>query len=225
MKKFILYIIVTFCSVHSFGQFYSIFPESQININIKEGEEQTREFYIDNINDSEIWLGWEIVSNSIPSSWGYSLCDNRICYNTVPPSAYMEPIAVESFGFMKLAVWNTSEGVGEISIRIFNEDYAQIDTISFRITHAKPIDAQTLNDTRIFPNPVGADRVIHFENTNGQIKKVEIYNTFGQRILTHKSSLVKINTISLSNFESGIYFFQFLGDNNSKLFTRKVVVK
>lgn len=225
MKTLLLYIIIPFYSVLSFGQHFSISPDSQISINIKEGEEQTREFYIDNISNAEIWLGWEIISNSIPSSWGYSLCDNRICYNTVPPSAYMEPITVESFGFMKLAVWNTSEGVGEIRIRIFNEEHSQIDTISFKITHVKPIDIQALNDTRVFPNPVGYDKNIHFENANGLIKKVEIYNAFGQHILTHKSSLVKFNTISLSNFESGIYFFQFLGENNSKLFTRKVVVK
>ncbi len=225
MRIFILYIFFSICTPFTFGQLFDISPNAQIEISISKGEEQTREFYIDNISDEEIWLGWEIISNTVPSSWGYSLCDNRICYNTVPSSAYMEPIVPESFGFMKLAVWNTSEGVGEIQIRIFDEAYTQLDTISFRVNHAKPIETISVNDTRVFPNPVGAERIVHFENSTNQIKKVQVYNAFGQHILTHKTSLVKINSISLLNSDSGIYLFQFIDERDEILFTRKIVLK
>jgi len=225
MRILILYILFSVCGSYTFGQLFHISPDYQIDISINKGEEQTREFYIDNISNKEIWLGWEIISNTLPSSWGYSLCDNRICYNTVPSYAFMEPIAFESFGFMKLAVWNTSEGVGEIMIRIFDDNYEQIDTILFRVNHVKPIESISVNDTRIFPNPVGADRMVYFENTNNQIKKVEVYNSFGQNILTHKTSLVKINSISLSNSNSGIYFFKFTDEKGEILFTRKIVLK
>ncbi len=206
-----------------FGQLFTINPESGvIYMQVKKGEEVTREFYFDNISDSSIWLKWEITKNTLPENWGYSLCDNRICYNTVPSSAYMEPIAIGDFGFMKLAVWNTTEGSGEIELRISDKQSKQESYILFIVEHKPEIPPQ--KTLTIYPNPVGNERLVSLSYDLDRFEYAEIINFIGTSVKEIELQQSDQLSIDLNGLPQGVYFIRFTSKDNMHRKTIRIVL-
>lgn len=207
------------------AQSFVIEPEEEMQFQIPQGAEVAREFYITNIHHEAIWLGWEIVSNTIPSSWDYSLCDNRICYNTVPASAYMEPIDSASFGFMRLTLWNTTSGSGELVVRIFNEHSSESKLITYRVEHANPAEKISGKLPGIYPNPAESGKSVSVENPGSNARKLELFDSFGQRVFVTDIQVTAKSKFTLPWLSSGLYFAQFLDDKGQKIVTQKVIVR
>lgn len=76
-----------------------------------------------------------------------------------------------------------------------------------------------LQDISIFPNPV--DNILNIENnTEKTIKKVNLYNAFGNLVLSKEKFFIQLD---LSSLVSGLYFLSVQSENESKVF--KVVKK
>ena len=222
MRSLFIAVFLLFGS-NLFGQLFTVNPESGvISMQVKKGEEVTREFYFDNISDSSIWLKWEITKNTFPEDWGYSLCDNRICYNTVPSSAYMEPIAIGDFGFMKLAVWNTTEGSGEIELRISDEQSKQESYVLFIVEHKSETPPQKM--LTLYPNPVGNERVVYLSYGWGSFDHAEVINFVGtpvKKLELHQSDQLSID---LNGLPKGVYFIRFTSKDNTHRKTIRIVL-
>jgi hypothetical protein len=225
MTRLILNTILFFMCFHVMGQQFVIEPAIPLEITVMNSEEQTKEFYIQNTSHSEVELGWEVLQNTFPSDWDFSLCDNRICYNTVPSQAIMEPIEEQSFGFLKLAVWNTSKGIGELSIRVFTVNQDESDTLKFIVRHIDKPKTISLAEIRVYPNPVEQNQTVFFDNPKNQIKQIRVFNSFGQQIELLIPTIGEVGEVHLNKQQSGIYFLQFLGVNENILFTRRISVK
>lgn len=74
----------------------------------------------------------------------------------------------------------------------------------------------------IFPNPVTNE--LRIENAELKIKKVEFYNVFGEKNLSHqlKANSQKQITVDVSYFDRGIYFVRITDDKNYFV-TRKII--
>jgi hypothetical protein len=221
----ILFLMLLTSSIGSWSQTFLIEPEDEMLLQVQPGTEVAREFFITNTHSEAIWLGWEIVSNTIPGNWNYSLCDNRICYNTVPASAYMEPIDSGSFGFLRLTVWNTSPGTGELAVRIFDEHTGDAQTVTFRVEHLSLPDKANSKPPSLYPNPVESGKLIWVENLNLLARKLELYDAFGQRVHATELAGTPKSKIALPPLPSGLYFAQFLDDKGQKIVTQKVIVR
>jgi hypothetical protein len=227
MRTLALYFILLIFGFFRTGwsQTFVIEPDEELQLNVQPGTELAREFFITNTHHEAIWLGWDIVSNTLPGSWNYSLCDNRICYNTVPTSAYMDPIDSGSFGFLRLTILNTSPGAGELVVRIFNEYTADAQTITYRAEHLSLSDKANSKPPSIYPNPVESGKSVSIENPNLFARKLELYDAFGQHVYSVELSGTPKSKIALPPQPSGLYFAQFLDDKGQKMVTQKVIVR
>lgn len=223
---FLITAVLTFMvNQRSIAQFFNTSPDGIVSITIQDNQEVSREFFFDNVTDTSLWLGWEIIDNSIPKDWGYSLCDNRICYNTVPSSAYMEPIIPEDFSFLRLALWNTSAGEGRLKIRVFDSNQLQHDTIEFRLSHPNANSNLSNSSTILYPNPVLNNSEVTIEFGSSKFSQLIIRDFLGKevkRLSIHIGE--KKKTLTVDELVQGIYFIQFLDKNNNTILTKRLVI-
>jgi hypothetical protein len=79
-----------------------------------------------------------------------------------------------------------------------------------------PAVNELFNSVAIFPNPSSGTVTI----TAKDFAKVEVYNTVGQLIETRT-----INTVDVSSYNTGIYFFKVYDSNNNSVTKRVMVTK
>jgi len=70
------------------------------------------------------------------------------------------------------------------------------------------INETNYNSIRFYPNPVSD--IIYIENL-GNIKKIEVYNIVGQRMLTFNDIKTGKNTLNTYSLKAGVYFIKFYG--------------
>lgn len=111
--------------------------------------------------------------------------------------------------------WNSSVGVscqGSFCYNTTNSitvsDICSSLTQTFNFSTATKINEfQNLNYFKIYPNPVKDKLQIEFTNFETQNIKINIINTFGQKLLTYEIS-PNNNQINLTELNNGIYFLQ-----------------
>ncbi|NVK52804.1 MAG: T9SS type A sorting domain-containing protein, partial [Flavobacteriaceae bacterium] len=79
------------------------------------------------------------------------------------------------------------------------------------------VEEYTDDTILLYPNPTNGE--INITNIVDQIKRIEIYNTIGKKLLTTKST--KIN---ISSFPKGIYYLKIVS-LNKKFTNKKVILK
>ncbi|MEM6718976.1 MAG: T9SS type A sorting domain-containing protein [Bacteroidota bacterium] len=82
---------------------------------------------------------------------------------------------------------------------------------SFDFSTLSVAESNELAELSIYPNPV--KDVIHITNTDTKLLKAEIYNINGQLVLSKEYS---VNTINISNLQSGIYMLKLYSENAQK---------
>ncbi len=80
-------------------------------------------------------------------------------------------------------------------------------------------EPQELQGFKMYPNPAYGDEIYITTATNG-IKKITVYDVFGEIVLT---DIITTNTLNISRLVPGVYVLQVTEQN--KTMTRKLVVK
>jgi hypothetical protein len=85
-------------------------------------------------------------------------------------------------------------------------------------------EGETVNKpVKLYPNPVTDQSILDFSNTHQEFTMVEIYNGLGKKI--REITLNGTNTvqISISGYESGIYFYKLIG-KNQEVYSDKFII-
>lgn len=77
------------------------------------------------------------------------------------------------------------------------------------------------NEIRVYPNPASSQVNFVFENSN-MASAIQVYNMTGQMMKTIEVS--SMTTLSLSNFDSGMYFYHIVGKDGAVIKTDKFQV-
>tara|TARA_B110000285_G_scaffold232237_1_gene302832 strand:- start:2863 stop:3546 length:684 start_codon:yes stop_codon:yes gene_type:complete len=174
-----------------------------------------------------IQYDWELVSNTFPANWSYSLCDYGGCAVGVPPSGSMTPISLAEaetgvIGWFKMNL-TVGEflGSGKVEIYVYDaSDYNRGDVVSWDISwngnflSVNKLDASTPS---FFPNPANDNLNV---KVDGPFTGV-IYNSLGETAIGFDGN--SSSTINTSSLKSGIYFVSI--NSSIGLSKHKLIIK
>lgn len=209
MKK--LYFITLLLVTHvSFSQSFS-YPIGQHIVALVEAENyESYQIDINTPSPEPIQYKYELISNTFPAAWSYSLCDYGNCFVGVPANGTMSAITQSEaendvIGWFKLNLTvgdNYGEGVVKLYVYDSN-DYNRGDTVSWNISWyatSASIAANKLNETILFPNPATESFAISID---GEYHGT-IVNSLGEEV--RKISGSTLTQQPIADLESGIYF-------------------
>lgn len=231
MKKAILLIAVLTISCTVFSQNLVFSPSQHVVEDVQAENFSFHEMEMTTPNPEAIQFKWQLISNSFPAEWSYSLCDQGGCYVGVPPSGTMDAITQEEAengkkGFFKInltAGYNYGRGVVKIYVYDSN-DVTRGDTLSFDINWAQ--EASALNeknqkmDINIYPNP--ASNFINLSNLNNDIEKIALFNILGESVYSQNVSAEE-KLVNVSHLNRGSYFLTFYVKDGTTI-TEKILL-
>jgi hypothetical protein len=231
MKKALLLVTVLTISCAAFSQNFVYSPTQHVVEDVQAENFSLHEMQMTTPTPAAIQFNWELISNSFPAEWSYSLCDQGGCYVGIPPSGTMTAITQEEAengkeGFFKInltAGYNYGRGVVKLYV-YDNNDYTRGDTVSFDIDWSQ--GASALNETsqkmdiNIYPNP--ASSLINLSNLNNDIEKIALFNILGESVYSENVS-AKEKSVDVGNLNRGSYFLTIYVKDGTVI-TEKIVL-
>lgn len=223
--------LITFSTVTMFASAQQNFsyPIGQHLEEIVESENyESYQIDVSTLTPAAIRYDWELVSNTFPSEWSYSLCDYGGCAVGIPASGSMTPISLTESqngtkGWFKLNLTvGQVFGQGKVEIYVHDSnDSNQGDTVSWTVTwngsSASISENQFTPEINIFQN---LDlKEIHVSNLT-DVNQISFYSLSGKMVsaLYPTSENMVINS---STFEEGIYIIQ-IKNVDGGILTKKV---
>lgn len=221
--------ILSFLSIPlvSFSQDFS-YPIGQHIV--AEVQEENFESYGIDINTPSaepIQYKYELISNTFPSTWSYSLCDYGNCYVGVPANGTMSAISQSEsennvIGWFKLNL-TVGQNYGQGTVKLYlydSNDYNRGDTVSWNISWPEPstsIQENKLNAIALSPNPANEYFSLLVE---GEYRGT-IINSIGEEVKLISGT--KLTQHSISDLKTGVYFVTI--STQFGVITKRLIVK
>ncbi len=226
MKKLYIFVAILTVSLATQAQDFS-YPLGQHLVETVT-DENFEGFRID-INTpapEAITYDWELVSNSFPAAWSYSLCDYGGCAVGIPSSGSMTPITLSDaqngvIGWFKIQLTTgPNSGNGEVKIYVHDaSDYNRGDTVSWNITYdasTASLTVHTNDQFNMYPNPANDQVTID----GFAAHKGEMYNSLGQKVSLENSNQ---DVLDVSSLPSGVYLVQLSTEKGIR--TKRLIIR
>lgn len=210
----------------SFAQRYSIVPNDTIRITGLMEDLQTLSIQQVNISTDTIILKWKKISESVPSKWEASICDNSFCNTSLVDSGTMTPVFPNEYGLLLLHITPHVEfGTSIVRYEVWdNAKPSKRDTLTYILTAVETlgiVEAENTNSFSISPNPANGNFSVNKGNQCG--------SAFSIADITGKIFLIGVfeeNTISISteNYPNGVYIISIF-DKKNRQSTKKFIVQ
>lgn len=174
-----------------------------------------------------IQYDWELVSNTFPAAWSYSLCDYGGCEVGIPATGSMTSITLTDaqsgiIGWFKIILTvGQNSGTGKAEIYVYDSnDYNRGDTVSWEYTWnaaTASLEIITEDGISISPNPASDQLTISVQGVNSGA----IYNGLGQNVLSIEFEDYK--SIDISELKAGMYIVVLETENGS--ISERIIIK
>ncbi len=193
------------------GQNFGILPSQQVDCEISATEVNEFNIVFSTGTPEAITYSWELLENSIPLDWDYSLCDYTSCHIGIPESAIMTRISLDEAtngtqGFLKMNVLIAPSN-GSYVARFYVYDSADRnrgDTVAFNFTNGTVAVSDLVKNTEVnlYPNPTLGYLIVETENRNSEITVVDLTG----RVMMQKNLVgIEGHRLDLSDMRSGVY--------------------
>ncbi len=225
MKKSYIFILSIILTASSYAQNYTISPSDSLGAVILIGDYENLQINLEHDNTvlDSIELQWEMISNTTPAGWDFSVCDYTNCYSGNITTGTMVKFGENQKGFIKVNVVATDGGTSISKFKVWKTSTPNvIDTLTFVFNATLGVeDIELGKNIVLYPNPSnGSD--LHLKNVLSN-SSLTISNSLGQ-IIVSESSIN--NSFSLVNTQlpKGVYFIS-LSRSDAAYMTRKLIVK
>jgi len=179
-----------------------------------------------------ITFNWTLISNTIPASWDYALCDYTNCHIGIPQSGVMSAISLNqaqnfgTVGFLKVNVTaNLNYGNGKVVFYVYDSNNINRgDTISLTINYPNTVGInENMNQSLVsfYPNP--AKNNVQFNNDSDENINFSIYNSLGKLILNQIVLSNQSSSEDVSELNSGVYFVSFIDKKGMKQIHKLII--
>ncbi len=183
-------------------------------------------------SNDPITIVWERTVENYPSNFGGTqICDKNQCYAA----------SIDSQGFVlpakdttKLDVHfinqeNTGQAYVKVKVYVDRDSAATASYIHYQAKQTtstneatEELKANAASTIKIYPNPV--EDYLQVKNQGNQdIKKIDVHNILGSKVLTHRAEPnAIINRLNMQDLKKGIYMVRVYGENNRVLMTKSI---
>ncbi|MFT5511861.1 MAG: hypothetical protein ACI8SE_000255 [Bacteroidia bacterium] len=210
MHKIIFSVFAMALSISSIAQTFIYPGGSKMDCEITTGFNEYNMVFSTQLPEA-ITYSWEMIENTVPEDWDYSLCDYTTCYIGIPASSDMRRISLEESkngqqGFLKFNVL-TTESNGNYVFKFYvydSMDHDRGDTVIFNFSNStvSVSDVKKISPVTLYPNPTTGS--VYVETLEGD-SEVEIFDISGKVIKEEKLQFSGVNEIDLNGIRSGIY--------------------
>lgn len=227
-NKYIVIVVaaVIAATAVSFAQSYSIVPNDTIRITGLMEDLQTLSIQQVNISTDTIILKWKKISESVPSKWEASICDNSFCNTSLVDSGTMIPVFPNEYGLLLLHITPLVEfGTAIVRYEVWdNAKPKRKDTLTYILKAVETLGVSEIEKTNSFsisPNPASNTITL---TLGGEIGcAFSIVDFSGKTI---QLGIFEANTASIiaENFPNGVYFVSIF-DKKNRQNTKKIIVQ
>ncbi|MFT5969982.1 MAG: hypothetical protein ACI8ZO_000487 [Flavobacteriales bacterium] len=232
MKKIYFLVLASIACTPLLNAQNLAYPNGQhLTIEVRDTAYEAWQIDVTTPTAEDVTFTWDLISNTMPTSWDYALCDWTNCYVGIPSSGTMTPISFAdakdgTVGFFKINVTSGST-YADTKVEFYVYDSRDInrgDTVSFSIQHSSPLGVQeqeAISLLSFYPNP--AHNTLTLKNTSAKTLNIEINNAIGQSVLSHNVVAGATSSLDVSALNRGVYFISYsntLGQKN----TRKLIL-
>lgn len=219
--RLVLFFILIRLSCFSQGL---IFDPGSINENVISGEYYNTEYiFITNNSDETIMLRFDLVEESVPSTWHASGCTNQICYIHIPDQGMFGILNPGEQAYMSINLSNNGT-IGDAKIRfaVYNPDNNMYsDTISFIYSSS---ESDELSETQPWAKLNFAENVLTVFLKDGFSQtSLRIFDLSGNLVL--QTNPENIFSFSFNHLANGIYIANLETNSGERLVEKIVVVR
>jgi hypothetical protein len=176
-----------------------------------------------------IQYDWQLLSNTFPAAWSYSICDYTNCAVGIPSSGSMTPITLTEaqngiIGWFKINLTvGQNFGQGKVEIYVYDSnDFSRGDTVSWdliwpNISGLSQLDEATV---AIYPNPIRNALSVDVDVPSA-ISHFRMIDAYGKEVYMSNEIMLS-NTVDINNLQDGVYFIEVYDMNGAKK-TEKVI--
>ena len=182
-------------------------------------------------NPEDVVFKWELISNGLPNSWNYSLCDHGNCYVGIASGGEMDLITKEEAaagteGFLKFNINPKSYGGGTVVMYVYVKgDYNRGDTVSLHVWNRSLVGVEEIavdEQVSVYPNPAVSQLNVSL-TTNEQIESVRLLNAIGQVVLEESNIESQTVALDVAELEAGMYIVECFTAEG--IITKKVAIQ
>ncbi|NOQ71388.1 MAG: T9SS type A sorting domain-containing protein [Crocinitomix sp.] len=182
---------------------------------------------IENLSEVNVIFKWEIITYNHPADWEFSMCDLPYCYTMGEMSGTMLPATGESIeAFLTLNIEAPSIDTGFYQIKVWDELFPEnSDTLTITMISTPSFSAIEDDIQKPVPSYQYNDDVqkFTFKNPSDQQVKYEIYNVYGQLILSYQIEPESEKSIILDDWKSGNYILRY-GANERSFYVGRIYI-
>ena len=182
----------------------------QLDIHVKNSDVSDRKFV------------WERTTVSTPFGWTSTVCDPVACRPSSTSTAEFDLKANESYNMLLDVSTDGAPGSGYYLLKIYEKGKPNqyfIGKYRFNATLVSSRDAAEAVSAVVFPNPASDYFLV---NSSVSLREVQVYSLEGQLLRTFAST--DNGRYSLEGMQEGVYLLQLIGENKTRLATRKLVI-
>ena len=208
-----------------FAQDYTIDPNDSLSKAIIVSAYESGQINMphDNSTADSIELNWEMISNTTPAGWDFSVCDYTSCYTGVISSGTMVKFGQNQTGFIRINVIATDGGSSVSRFKVWKTSAPNdIDTLTFIFNATLGVNDIELGERVVlFPNPSnGTELTVNNILSNST---VSFTNALGQ-IIVSESNISNTFTLKDVQLQKGVYFMR-LERDGKQYSSRKVIIQ
>lgn len=224
-------LFVAFCCVASVASVkaqatFSILPSATRSITLTcDASETLMEDSISNPTAGDLDLSYQVVSNTLLSSWTVMFCDWVNCLLTVPSGvkniSTKIPAGSHNESFIVHVTSNSNPGQGSLVLNLWQtsvpSNSVTITWIASACMSAGISEAANNTNFTAYPNP--AQDFVNVEITKGytQNSTVRVYNFVGEKMIEYTGIKSNVQKVDLSKLPEGMYFVKYSNEEGSSV--------
>ena len=225
MKSKLILFLLIFAGFSIQAQSYSLIPGNSVTGAVEVNGYLLLDISMLNTSSSDIFLEYELLSNTCSTNWDIVVCDYPNCYPTIPISGAMGAVARSNEGFLKLTINPLGDpGLGQLVYKVWEASSPMdIDTVTFNIDVLTKVDDKiNANAVSVYPNP--ATDLIHIDLGQHVRPAAEfrLFSADGKMIIESPMPTNGKLDVSVESLPKGFYMIQ-VADRSDSYFGRVIV--
>ena len=168
------------------------------------------QFYmkITNLTDGKLSLSWNLIDNTMPKQWLYTICDNAQCYGEFQSNADFEPLEKGGSAFFKFDISPIEGKVASSTVQLGVYETGKpltAEVVGFSIQSASSVEELASYYAGVSPNPASEQLTI---SAAAALNSLQIFSAVGMKVMEINNTNNTEVRINIRDLPVGVYYIK-----------------